>query len=62
MTEVPQPGRAAFGFVLVTVMLDMLALGLMIPVLPKLLVQFEGGDVGSAAQHAGRVWARRRRY
>lgn len=53
MSEVPQHGRAAFGFVLVTVMLDMLALGLMIPVLPKLLVQFQGGDVGSAAQIAG---------
>lgn len=53
MTEVPQHSRAAFGFVMVTVMLDMLALGLMIPVLPKLLVQFEGGDVASAAKVTG---------
>ena len=37
MTEsTPAPGRAAFVFVLVTVLLDMLALGVMVPVLPKL--------------------------
>jgi DHA1 family tetracycline resistance protein-like MFS transporter len=38
------PRRAAFAFVFVTVLLDMLALGLVIPVLPKLVVQFLGGD------------------
>jgi DHA1 family tetracycline resistance protein-like MFS transporter len=34
-------------------MLDMLALGIMAPVLPKLVVQFEGGDVASAASING---------
>ena len=54
MTEtLPAPGRAAFAFVLVTVLLDMLALGVMIPVLPKLIVEFMGGDVAGAATIAG---------
>jgi hypothetical protein len=33
----PAPRRAAFVFVFVTVLLDMLALGIIIPVLPKLV-------------------------
>ena len=54
MTEVlPVPGRAAFAFVLVTVLLDMLALGVMVPVLPKLVIEFMGGDIASAATMAG---------
>lgn len=46
-------GRAAFAFVLVTVMLDMLALGIVIPVLPPLVVQLEGGDTAAAARVVG---------
>jgi MFS transporter, DHA1 family, tetracycline resistance protein len=46
---VPPPRRAALVFVLVTVMLDMLAIGVIVPVLPRLLLQFEGGDTASAA-------------
>lgn len=48
-----RPGKAAFAFVLVTVALDMLALGVMVPVLPKLIVEFEGGDLQRAASIAG---------
>jgi hypothetical protein len=48
-TDPPRPGRAAFAFIFVTVALDMLALGVMIPVLPKLVVQLEGGDMACAA-------------
>jgi len=47
------PGRAAFAFIFVTVALDMLALGVMIPVLPKLVVQLEGGDMVRAAAVTG---------
>ena len=47
------PGRAAFIFIFFTVVLDMLALGVMIPVLPKLILQFEGGDMARAASVAG---------
>src|SRR5450755_2350903 len=60
-TEVlPAPGRAAFAFVLVTVLLDMLALGVMVPVLPRLVVEFVGGDIASAATitgYFGFAWA-----
>ncbi|CAN2533944.1 Tetracycline+resistance+protein,+class+C [Methylocapsa aurea] len=48
-----RPGKAAFAFILVTVVLDMLALGVMIPVLPKLIVEFEGGDLQSATIATG---------
>ena len=41
--------RAAVTFIFFTVMLDMLALGVIIPVLPKLIEQFEGGNTARAA-------------
>jgi len=44
---------AAIIFILITVGLDMLALGVMLPVLPKLIVEFEGGAVARAASIAG---------
>jgi MFS transporter, DHA1 family, tetracycline resistance protein len=53
-------GRAAFAFIFVTVLLDMLALGIIVPVLPRLVVEFEGGDTASAAfvyGLFGTVWA-----
>ena len=56
----PQPGRAAFGFIFITLLLDMMALGLVVPVLPKLIIAFEGGDVGEAAHiggYFGFAWA-----
>ena len=44
------PGRpAAFAFVFVTVALDMLAIGIVLPVLPKLVVGFAGGDTAEGA-------------
>jgi len=45
--------RAAFAFIFITVALDMLALGIIVPVLPKLVVAFEGGDVAHAARVVG---------
>ncbi len=48
-SEPRAPGRAAFAFIFVTVMLDMLALGIIIPILPKLVVAFEAGDTVNAA-------------
>jgi DHA1 family tetracycline resistance protein-like MFS transporter len=50
-----QPGasRAAFGFVFVTVAIDMLALGVVIPVIPGLIAEFEGGDTSRAATYYG---------
>jgi DHA1 family tetracycline resistance protein-like MFS transporter len=52
--------RPAFAFIFITVLLDMLALGVMIPVLPKLVVEFLGGDNARAATIYGlfgTVWA-----
>jgi DHA1 family tetracycline resistance protein-like MFS transporter len=48
-----QPGKAAFLFIFVTVALDMIALGVIVPVLPKLIVSFEGGNYASASKMVG---------
>jgi DHA1 family tetracycline resistance protein-like MFS transporter len=55
-----QPRRAAVVFIFVTVALDVLAFGVVIPVLPKLLEQLSGGDTAHAARLFGlfgAVWA-----
>jgi DHA1 family tetracycline resistance protein-like MFS transporter len=41
--------RAAFAFIFATVLLDMLTIGIIVPVLPTLVVEFMNGDVESAA-------------
>jgi DHA1 family tetracycline resistance protein-like MFS transporter len=48
-----KPRKAAVVFIFVTVTLDMLALGLIAPVLPKLVLNFLGGDTSSAAKWFG---------
>jgi MFS transporter, DHA1 family, tetracycline resistance protein len=45
--------EAAFIFIFATVLLDMLAIGVVIPVLPKLVVDFVGGDMQEAAKILG---------
>ncbi|HEY0178237.1 MAG TPA: TCR/Tet family MFS transporter [Dokdonella sp.] len=45
----PAPRRAAVIFVFVTVLLDMLAFGIIIPVLPHLIVELVGGSIARAA-------------
>ena len=62
MTEsAPRPaGRAALAFIFVTVFLDVLAIGIVIPVLPKLVESFVAGDTAHAARIYGlfgSVWA-----
>ena len=55
-----KPRRAAVLFIFITVMLDMLALGLIMPVLPKLVLNFLGGDAPNASKVFGifgTVWA-----
>ena len=44
-----EPRRATTAFILVTVMLDMLALGVIIPVLPSLIIEFNGGSLTGAS-------------
>lgn len=45
----PTPRRAAVLFILITVFLDMLSFGIIIPVLPKLVEEFFAGDTAQAA-------------
>jgi DHA1 family tetracycline resistance protein-like MFS transporter len=52
--------KAALIFILITVALDILALGMIIPVLPHLFEQFLGNDTALAARYygyAGMLWA-----
>ena len=52
-TPLAGPRRAAFVFIFITVLLDMLALGLIMPILPKLIESFAGNDTANAARIFG---------
>ncbi|MEO6172461.1 MAG: MFS transporter, partial [Arenimonas sp.] len=54
-TSVPQipVRRAALNFILITVFLDILAFGLIIPVVPHLIASFVGGNLSEAAKWHG---------
>src|SRR6266852_4264107 len=59
-TPTPTVGRAAFVFILVMVAFDMVAFGIIAPVLPDLIRSFEGGDFGRASSitgYFGFAWA-----
>jgi len=45
--------HAALGFIFVTVMLDMLAFGIAVPTLPKLISDFLGGNTARASEYLG---------
>ncbi|MBV8158373.1 MAG: tetracycline resistance MFS efflux pump, partial [Dyella sp.] len=45
--------RAALVFIYITVVLDMLAFGIVIPVLPHLIEQLAGGGIAKAAWWVG---------
>src|SRR5207245_10441578 len=47
------PRATAFLFILVMVAFDMVAFGIIAPVLPDLIRQFEGGDFGRASDLTG---------
>ena len=47
------PRKAAIVFILITVALDILALGMIIPVLPHLFEQFLGNDTATAVRFYG---------
>jgi DHA1 family tetracycline resistance protein-like MFS transporter len=60
MPETGGRRRAALNFIFITVLLDMLALGIIVPVLPRLIVDFLHGDAARAAEVIGlfaTVWA-----
>ena len=50
---IPAVRSSTIAFIFITVVLDVLALGIMIPVLPKLVEQFMGGNTASAAEVYG---------
>jgi DHA1 family tetracycline resistance protein-like MFS transporter len=41
--------RAAFVFIFITVLLDMISFGIIIPVFPQLILRLQGGDMAGAA-------------
>lgn len=49
----PPAGSAAVGFIFVTLLLDMLAFGIVMPILPKLVESFVDNDTASAARIFG---------
>ena len=50
---VPEPRKAALAFIFVTVLIDMLSFGMIIPVLPILVQDFAGGDAARGAEIYG---------
>jgi DHA1 family tetracycline resistance protein-like MFS transporter len=59
-TPAPNVGKAAFTFILIMVAFDFLAFGIIAPVLPDLIRQFEGGDFAHASSitgYFGFAWA-----
>jgi len=49
--------KPALGFIFVTLFLDILGIGLIIPILPKLIEQLSGGDISDASSIYGRLVA-----
>jgi len=59
-SRAPKPRRAALAFIFITVVLDMVALGMIVPVLPQLVESFMHGNTAQAAEYVGlfaTVWA-----
>jgi len=59
-TSQATPRRAALVFIFITVLLDILAMGMIIPVLPKIIVDFLDNDTARAAEVFGlfsTIWA-----
>src|SRR6476620_188502 len=48
-----QKGKAALGFIFVTLLLDVIGFGIIIPVLPKLISQLIGGTLSDASRYGG---------
>lgn len=53
ITEKPNKGRGALGFIFVTVLIDTMGLGIIIPILPSLLEQLGHVGVSMASQYSG---------
>jgi len=49
----PKASRRALAFIFVTVLLDMIGFGIVIPVLPELIMELTGGGLSEAAVYGG---------
>ncbi|KAB2668719.1 MAG: TCR/Tet family MFS transporter [Verrucomicrobia bacterium] len=49
--------KPALGFIFVTLFLDILGVGLIVPILPKLVQQMQGGDIAAASHAVGSLGA-----
>src|SRR5438309_11684102 len=49
MPEMLNRQKAAFVFIFITVLLDMVSFGVIIPVFPQLILKLQGGDMAGAA-------------
>jgi len=49
----PKSTRSAFVFILITLMLDAMGIGLILPVMPDLISEINGGSIGNAAVWGG---------
>ncbi len=57
MTEPKKPRQAAIFFILITIFIDVLGIGIIIPILPELIKQFVGGDASLASRYVGVISA-----
>lgn len=57
MAEPKRPRRAAMIFILVTLFIDILGIGIIIPVLPELVKRFVGGETALAGRYVGVIAA-----
>ena len=51
--QIEGPRRAAVGFIFVTILLDMLSIGMILPILPKLIESFADNNTADAARIYG---------
>lgn len=49
------PRKAAMAFIMFTLFLDVMALGVIIPVLPRLILEFQGGNMRDATIYGGYI-------
>lgn len=57
LNEVRPEKKAAMIFIFITLLIDILGIGIVIPVLPKLIEQFTGGNVSLAGWYGGIIGA-----
>ena len=51
------PRKAAIAFILLTLVIDIIGIGLVVPVLPELVKEFVGGDASTAGRYVGVIAA-----